>query len=285
MYKRKELALYLTEGSADKYYNCVIEATKGGYLVFGINGRRGKPGTQQMKTPEPVSLSAAESKFSALVEEKRKTKGYTTDKSGSRGAGIDFSQIFVEAATIAITEVDPGDTGHFVPQAWETVGEGDKLESLLDNFETCIQVQPQGLHVRVLTRHDGVTARMAEDGEFAFIPEPLLAQLQSVFVDYVLDGYFAAGILTICDGYSLGDSSIGETSPFKARIDALIAKVAKNLPETAPITVAETTYAPDIQQAVYGYYCNKESILIRDTRAGYRTPDPAQPDVCVSALG
>lgn len=278
MYNRKELTLYFTNGTADKFYTCVIQKITGGFEVFGINGRRGSKGTKQLKSTAPVTYRAAELLFDALVEEKRK-KRYTTDISGEPGNGIDFSQADTQPLTVSVDIVAPHDIVHLQPQAWISVSNDDSLDTMLDDSNFCIQGQPEGVHVRLLARGDGVTARIAETNAHAFVPEPLLAQLQEPFQDYVLDGYFAAGIFTICDGYSLKDASVGCTSPFKARIDDLVAKVDLRLPKTAPVRVAEAIYPPDVHHAMYGFHRRKSCILIRDSRAGYRTSIEGHHDV------
>jgi hypothetical protein len=82
----REARLFYTHGSSDKEYRVVLSKEATGYMVYGLNGRRGAATTRQTKTAAPVSLASADAVFEAVFDEKAR-KGYTTLVSGTPHAG------------------------------------------------------------------------------------------------------------------------------------------------------------------------------------------------------
>lgn len=85
--KSQRLILFYTDSRSDKEYQIHMERlASGNYTVYGLNGRRGRATTKQVKLASG-SLSDAYSKFEEVKEEKRR-KGYTTDLSGTPHGAI-----------------------------------------------------------------------------------------------------------------------------------------------------------------------------------------------------
>jgi len=71
----KSIFLYFNEGSSDKVYNILLEASGTGYIVRVVYGRRGGGMTDHVKTDSPMSIEAATKVYDSIVK-KQLGKGY-----------------------------------------------------------------------------------------------------------------------------------------------------------------------------------------------------------------
>lgn len=111
----KSVALYFTEGSADKVYNAKLDQRPDGWAVTFAYGRRGKP----LKIGEKIAgvdYETASEVYDKLVSEKTK-KGYTEQENGA---------VFTSSATAGL------DTG-FRPQLFNEITI-DELRDLGDDW-------------------------------------------------------------------------------------------------------------------------------------------------------
>lgn len=78
----QETTLYFQQGGSDKVYAAQIVPADEGYLVNFCYGKRGSALREGCKTPNPVTLEAAEKVFNKLINTK-KSKGYTESTDGA----------------------------------------------------------------------------------------------------------------------------------------------------------------------------------------------------------
>lgn len=87
----QKIALFMTEGSMDKCYEIHMQEQDGGFVVFGMNGRRGSPLKMQPKTDnKPVSEEEASAIYADLVKKQTK-KGYTPNEDGIKFQGTEHA--------------------------------------------------------------------------------------------------------------------------------------------------------------------------------------------------
>lgn len=78
----ESIRLLSTKDGADKEYRVQLEATGGGFIVTGFNGRRGGPLKAQPKIATPAPYDEAKKAFDALVKSKLKG-GYNPADTGA----------------------------------------------------------------------------------------------------------------------------------------------------------------------------------------------------------
>lgn len=129
----REACLFYTSGRSDKEYRVVIEQdpAAGGYIVYGLNGRRGSATARQPKTAAAVSLASADAIFESVFTEKAR-KGYTTEPSGTPHAPA------VLPPRRAPAEAPRAEDRTQFEQA-ELPGDEARLESLLCQPEVVLQ--------------------------------------------------------------------------------------------------------------------------------------------------
>lgn len=78
----ESITLFSTKNGADKTYQVHLEAKDGGFVVYGLNGRRGGTLKPQPKTPAPLTYAEAKPIYDALLKSKLKD-GYHPGEDGS----------------------------------------------------------------------------------------------------------------------------------------------------------------------------------------------------------
>ena len=101
----QNIALYYTEGSSDKVYQIHMEERDGGFVVYGMNGKRGASLKVQPKTDGPVSESEASKIYDALLKTQLK-KGYTPMESGIRFQGTERANAVTGLLPQLCNEID-----------------------------------------------------------------------------------------------------------------------------------------------------------------------------------
>lgn len=77
----ESIALFSTKNGADKTYQIHLEAKEGGFVVNGLNGRRGGTLKLQPKTPVPLPYAEAKKVYDDLLKSKLKD-GYRPGEDG-----------------------------------------------------------------------------------------------------------------------------------------------------------------------------------------------------------
>lgn len=87
----QKISLFLTEGSMDKVYEIHMQEQDDGFVVFGMNGRRGSSLKMQPKTNNlAVSEAEASAIFASLLKGQKK-KGYTPNENGVKFQGTEHA--------------------------------------------------------------------------------------------------------------------------------------------------------------------------------------------------
>ncbi len=143
--EEKSIALYKTEGSADKEYHVILEQDGDGFRVFFKNGRRGKALRSGEKTKAPLPYEDALAMYEKTVKSKTKT-GYTEDVSGAAFSSAEYA----------------GQHTGFRPQLLNDVTDEEALE--LSKQKT-----PEGDDVWwVQEKHDGERRGIIHNDRFVF---------------------------------------------------------------------------------------------------------------------
>jgi predicted DNA-binding WGR domain protein len=282
-YAKKVLKLYLTVPAEhkDREYHIIVEASgTAGYHVYGMNGRRGAANTRQSKTATgPVTLSAAESIFSTLVDDKRK-KGYTTEVSGRPFSGISLAAATLSGTAPTAPPAKPATP--LVATPWFNTAGEDEFGALLEDEQFAAQELIAG--ERVLAEV-GTTIRCQEvaSGANVTLPPAILAELKKAAQNFVVDGVFSAASerFAILDGYRVASpTSEGPTAPFELRIASLAAQVksakVKHV-EVLPAYTDEDKFALACAMQNHG----RQRMLLRKNRAAYEMAAPGRSDATV----
>lgn len=267
-YKSKSLTLYYTRGSSDKEYQVWIEqdSTGCGYDVYGLNGRRYRATTKQVKA-EGVSIRAAERLFDELVDAKQK-KGYTTVLSGVPFSGVSLSAAVIVAAprTVALA-----------PALWRDTADEDDFDAFLEDEAFVVQEVVAG--VRVLLHIDStgdVCCTAPGSSTVPALPAPLMRELSQNLAGFFLDALYAAdsGRLAISDCCrDAPDVTTACREPFSARyqrIKGCLDKVPCAHIELLPLFEDEEKYP-----AVVAFeQSSRQRVLLRRKQGAYGLQDP-----------
>ena len=276
-YAIKELRLYYTAGGSDKEYRVVVEAIPGGYKVYGRNGRRGSALALQPKLAGPVNLAQAERELRNVAAEKEK-KGYTTNFSGRPGSGVFLATAEVTyaapaaAAPAAPAPIPPELSADLVPAAWVNAGP-QEADLLLDGAAlSSAQLLPEGERLMVVLHAPSAAllALAARDGGPAFLPDEVEEELRAALSGHVLDGFYAAGVFVVCDGYCLGGR--GAEAGFSERMAALEAALGALKEPPEHVRLQRAFYASDVPEAVYRLAGAGSRVLVRRGGGPYARP-------------
>jgi hypothetical protein len=161
----REARLFYTHGSSDKEYRVVLSEEATGYIVYGLNGRRGAARTRQSKTASPVSLASADAVFETVFAEKAH-KGYTTLVSGAPHAGATLPP---RSTTMRSANA---------PWVWTSgalPADEARFEALLAGTGFVLQWAALGNPAAVL-----LAVRTAVDQDMRLVPEPARTELAAL---------------------------------------------------------------------------------------------------------
>lgn len=184
---QQSISLFFTEGSSDKEYHIHMKEQDDGFVVYGMNGRRGGSLKMQPKTDgKAISEADANSIYSSLLKTQLK-KGYSPMESGIKFEGTEHA----------------GRVTGLLPQLSNEIGMAE-AERLINDDGWMAQQKGDGER-----RPFGVGANGAfganRQGLAVPIPVPVAQALQALGVRVHLDGesmgaYIFAFDLTELDG-------------------------------------------------------------------------------------
>lgn len=181
--QEEKVFLYYTEGTSDKVYQCYLEEKDGGWMVRGMNGKRGSALKQQQKTTTPVPFAEAKKIYDKLVIEKKR-KGYTPEESGEIYQSTVNEELF---------------TG-IVPQLLNPY-ENESFVGLYDDSSWIMQEKYDGER-RMILVEKGVAQGISRRGMVVPLPESVAKKAEECG-DMLLDGeiigteYFLFDILSL----------------------------------------------------------------------------------------
>lgn len=183
----KSIALFFRDGSSDKEYNVALEESNGGYVVNFSYGKRGNATATGTKTSSPVSLSAAESAYDKLVNEKM-GKGYVPDANAKPFSGV--------AGVMDAKQ----STGLF-PQLLTPIEENEMERYIVDD-RYLAQEKLDGKRIIAQSEIDGVTTSNRK-GLTCGVPREIEKGV-SVFRGTILDGEMIGDKYHVFDLLKLG---------------------------------------------------------------------------------
>ena len=239
------------EGTSDKVYRASIETEGIGYVVNFAYGRRGSALNTGTKTPQALSLQAAESVYRKLVQSKT-AKGYRVHSGGDSARAIPVAQ-------------DQGrDTG-LRPMLCNAVTEKEAAACLRsDRF--CAQEKYDGRRMLVRKAGDGTIIAANRKGLEIACPEPVAAVLAGVRGPFTADGelvgdrYWAFDLLESPDG----DLRHNAYSERLAQLEHVLGHVSGTCVEVAPTVFgasAKAAFTESLRLA------KKEGVVFKDLQA------------------
>lgn len=250
----KEISLYFTEGTSDKFYRLRIVPEGAGWLVMFQNGKRGTEPKFKPKTPAPVTLEEAETVFTKAVKEKE-AKGYTEDESGRVFAGTDKASRVTEVRPQLLNDVPADDVKHATDWAgW------------------CMQQKHDGERMLVCVQ-DGAATGISRKGLARVLPPGVAAaSLAAGHAPLTLDGEKVGDHLFVWDVLEMDGRSLAN-QPLSARLQTLASLAL----DGAAITTVETwTEAAEKAAAMERLHAaGAEGVVFKDLSAPYTPGRPA----------
>jgi bifunctional non-homologous end joining protein LigD len=248
--------LFKKEGTSDKQYNVHLEPQGDGFIVYGMNGRRGGTLKQQLKTQQPVALDAAQPIYDQLVAKKKKD-GYTEDASGQAYVGTELS----------------GRVSGVLPMLLNPVGEQAAL-ALQGDAQWAMELKFDGERRLVKIDTDGSVVGINRKGLTVPLPASVVASLSAASLkgETVLDGELVGEELVVFDVLRLGGGDLCSDS-FGTRLLVRSALEAK-LPGIQFATTA-TSAAEKREMLERARATNQEGVVFKRLDAPYVAGRPA----------
>ncbi|MNR71469.1 hypothetical protein D3C71_20950 [compost metagenome] len=281
-YALKTINLYYTSGSSDKEYIVTSQvAPCGGYNVFINYGRRARATTRVSKTTSPVPRGTADRMFHELADAKV-SKGYTSDLSGTPHAGVSYSS---DIHVTPLTAPAPAPESKFktllAPAAVVYYAGG--VDSLLTQPSLGVQQVPDGERLMTL-QDDDVSVTLAADSlEPGLVSEDVKEELRTALAGWVLEGYYAAGMFTVCDGFhQSGENGLGRDAPLQDRIKSLDAIFKTRRRHLAHVRLASVYFGDEAQEAMSFLRNPGLDVFVRNGSSGYdvQVAQPADAYYC-----
>jgi ATP-dependent DNA ligase len=246
----ESIELRYQEGPSDKVYHASIESAGNGYVVNFAYGRRGSALNTGTKTPEALSLQAAESVYRKLVQSKT-AKGYRVYSGGAERA-------------IPVAQDQGRDTG-LRPMLCNAVTDKE-AEALLRGDMWCAQEKYDGRRMLVRKSADGALTAANRKGQSVACPEPLAQALSGVKAPFTLDGELVGDRYWVFDLLEnrCGDLRLQPYSDRLASLEPLLGWLPPCAVEIAPTVFgssAKRAFAEGLRQA------NKEGVVFKDMGA------------------
>lgn len=210
--------LYYRSGSSDKEYHVRIEPQGEKFVVNFAYGRKGATLTTGTKTNSAVDLQEASKIFTKLVNEK-KAKGYTEGESGTPYQHAEKQSSGIQCQLLnAIDE--------------------EEVSRLIADEDWCMQEKFDGR--RIMIQKQGAAIHgINRKGLIVGLPSPLVAQVQKIPTDFIIDGECVGDVLYAFDLIRLGEDAL-IIRPYEERLNTLT-----DLLDTVPLSkmdVVETAY-------------------------------------------
>jgi bifunctional non-homologous end joining protein LigD len=180
MTEQDSITLYFREGSADKVYQCGIEAAGERFVVNFAYGRRGSTLNTGTKTNVPVDHQDARRIFDKLVKEKT-TKGYTP---GENGTPYQHTNVGQRASGL-------------LPQLLNAIDEAE-VEGLVADDHWAMQEKFDGR--RMLVQKQGAAIHgINRKGLMVGLPSPVTVAAHAIPGDFIVDGECVGDALVAFD--------------------------------------------------------------------------------------
>jgi len=186
--------LYMSEGTTDKEYSIVVElAGTGRATVTCFNGRRGGNQTEQVKTPQPVTIEEA-TKLAAKIRAEKIRKGYVP----AEVAGYTPSEAMAVAAELDSKPARRArdSKADMAPQLCNAIT-AEEAEFYLDSPAWIMQQKHDG--VRAIIHVDTAVWTESRVGLPVAINAESVKALRAHFDDAILDAEIVNGVPVILD--------------------------------------------------------------------------------------
>lgn len=248
--------LFKKEGTSDKQYNVHLQAQGDGFIVYGMNGRRGGTLKQQLKTPQPIALAAAQPIYDQLVAKKKKD-GYTEDDSGQAYVGTELSGRVSGVLPMLLNPVEP-----------------QAALALIGDHMWAMELKFDGERRLVRISADGTVVGINRKGLTVPLPASVVNAISAAALkgDTVLDGELVGEELVVFDVLTLASGDLRDDT-FGTRLLVRSALEAK-LPGIR-FAVTATTAAEKRDLIEHARATSQEGVVFKRLDAPYVAGRPA----------
>ncbi|MGC1582601.1 MAG: hypothetical protein WA766_14025 [Candidatus Acidiferrales bacterium] len=254
----KHVALYYKEGSSDKEYHVHLVKQGSGYIVRIEYGRRGSSLTSSSKTPNPISLDAANKIFDAQMHAK-KLKGYTEGAGQTPYVGGDKEN--------KITGI--------LPQLLNNIEE-DELETYFEDFNYCLQEKKDGKRI-LLRRQKGIVEAINRKGLLVGFPAEIAIALEEIPSDFIFDGELIGETIWLFDALEYAGTDLRPRSYEQRYLQLSQALSQSSTKLCSSIKLVATTFDTPGKQNAFETLRSQgvEGVVFKNINAPYKAGRPA----------